>query len=209
MAVHGEDRLVAVGDVFHEILDELLHLRRGGIAHGIGDVHGSSSRADGGVDHLHKEIPVGACGVLGGKLDVRAVFLCVGGHRRGGFQHLVRGHLELVLHVEGARGDEEVDAGIRGLFHRVPGSVDVQDVGTCKRGDGTIPDGAGDGLYGLIVSGGGDGEACLDDVDLHLLEAFCDLDLLLKVHGAAGGLLAVSQRGVENYDLIHENDSNS
>ena len=56
----------------------------------------------------------------------------------------------------------------------------------------------GNGAHRLEVAVRGDGEARLDDVDAHGVEAVGDLELLLERHGRAGALLAVAQRGVED-----------
>ena len=61
---------------------------------------------------------------------------------------------------------------------------------------------AGDGLHRLEVAGRGDGEAGLDDVHAEVLEGAGDLELLGQVHAAAGALLAVAQRGVEDDDAV-------
>ena len=45
------------------------------------------------------------------------------------------------------------------------------------------------------------GKAGLDDVDAHARELLGDLELLGLVHGGAGRLLAVAQRGVEDLDV--------
>jgi hypothetical protein len=56
----------------------------------------------------------------------------------------------------------------------------------------------------LEVVVGGDGKAGFDDVDAQLRELLGEGDLLLDVHGEAGGLFAVSQGGVENDDAAHK-----
>src|SRR3989442_582649 len=49
----------------------------------------------------------------------------------------------------------------------------------------------------------GDGEARLDDVDVQAGELLRHLELLLRVHGKSGGLLAVPERRVEDDDPVH------
>ena len=55
-------------------------------------------------------------------------------------------------------------------------------------------------LDALEIALARDREACLDDVDAHLVEQLGDFELLLEGHGGAGALLAVAQGGVENDD---------
>ena len=71
-----------------------------------------------------------------------------------------------------------------------------------QAGDDGILDAASDRLHGLEVAFRGDREAGLDDVDAHLVQEIGDLQLLFQVHGGAGALLAVAQRGVEDQDAI-------
>ena len=57
---------------------------------------------------------------------------------------------------------------------------------------------AGDRLDRLEVTGRGDREAGLDDVDTETAELVRDLQLLLGVQGDARRLLAVAQRRIED-----------
>jgi hypothetical protein len=59
-----------------------------------------------------------------------------------------------------------------------------------------------DRLHALEVADGGDGEAGLHHVDAELGQRLGHAQLLLEVHGEAGRLLAVAQRGVEDDDAV-------
>ena len=61
---------------------------------------------------------------------------------------------------------------------------------------------AGDGADGVGVAVGGDGEAGFEDVDAEGGELVGHAELFVVVHGAAGGLLAVAEGGVEEDDLV-------
>ena len=61
-------------------------------------------------------------------------------------------------------------------------------------------DRAGDLAHRLEIARRGDREAGLDHVDAQIHERLGDLQLLVEIHAAAGRLLAVAQRGVENDD---------
>ena len=61
---------------------------------------------------------------------------------------------------------------------------------------------AGDGADGLGVAVGGDGEAGFEDVDAEGRELMGHAQLFGVVHGAAGGLLAVAEGGVEEVDAV-------
>ena len=60
----------------------------------------------------------------------------------------------------------------------------------------------GDGADGVEVAVGGDGEAGFEDVDAERGELVGHAELFGVVHGAAGGLLAVAECGVEEDDLV-------
>ncbi len=82
--------------------------------------------------------------------------------------------------------------------HRVPGSVDVGDVGARQAGDDRAFHRPGDLLHRLEVAGRGDREARLDHVHAQARELLRDLELLLRVERDPRRLLAVAQRRVED-----------
>ena len=147
--------------------------------------------------------PVGAGGVLGGKLDVIAIALGVGDHLADAVDDLLARHLELVLHVDVARRKEDVDAGVVGLLHGVPRRVDIALGAARERGDRAVRHRGGDGLHALVVHRRRDGEARLDHVDAQLFKLAGHFDLFRQIHAAAGGLLAISQGRVKNFNAFH------
>src|SRR5690606_20823680 len=70
---------------------------------------------------------------------------------------------------------------------------------TCNRRPLAAP---GDLLHRLEIALARDREACLDDIDAHLVKDIGDLKLLLRRHGGAWRLLAVAQRRVKDDDAI-------
>jgi len=68
----------------------------------------------------------------------------VGGHDGGLFQHLFRAHFQLVLHMQGRCGDEQMDARVRGMLNSIPGAVDILVSGAGEGSDGTIFHSPGD-----------------------------------------------------------------
>ncbi len=52
------------------------------------------------------------------------------------------------------------------------------------------------------VAVGGDGEAGFEDVDAEVRELVRHAQFFVVVHGAAGGLLAVAEGGVEEDDFV-------
>src|SRR5207244_2922596 len=103
----------------------------------------------------------------------------------GAAQDLFLGHLELVLAMDGAGGEEDVDARLRRVLEGGGGAVDVGGVAAGEAADDGTVELAGDGLDGLEVARRGDGEDGLDDFDAELLEGVRDLEFLREVHAAA------------------------
>ena len=85
-----------------------------------------------------------------------------------------------------------------GVLDRLGGAVDVRRVAAGQAADDRPVDLAGDRLHRLEVAGRGDREAGLDHVHAEVGEGAGHLQLLAQVHAAAGALLPVAQRGVED-----------
>src|SRR5205085_12082287 len=96
---------------------------------GVGDVQGGGAGLHRCPQHLQHEVEGRAGGVLGAELDVVGVLPGPGHARADGGQHLGLVHLEHVLQVLGAGGDEDVDAAPVGVAQRVPTAVDVGHLG--------------------------------------------------------------------------------
>ena len=80
---------------------------------------------DGRLDHLAEEIGLGPGGVLGRELDVRAIARRPPHARHRLANDLVLVHLQLVLAMDGAGGQEDVDPRPLGRTHGFPSAVDV------------------------------------------------------------------------------------
>ena len=117
-------------------------------------------------------------------------------------QRLRAGDAELGFEVQVAGGEKGVDA-VRGRgFHGARGGFDVAAPAAGERGDARAANLARNGLHAAQVAIGRDGETGFDDIDAESGEPVGEAQLLLVVHGAAGGLLAVAQGGVEEEDLF-------
>ena len=95
-----------------------------------------------------------------------------------------------------------MNAALPRRLDRVGADVDVFRLRSGEPADHRILRPPGDLLDAFEVALARDGEACLDDVDAHLVEQLGDFELLLEGHGGAGALLAVAQGGVENDDAV-------
>ena len=173
-------------------------LDRHGEADRVGDVEGAGAVVDGSLEHVAHEVEVGAGGVLRRKLDVFGVLTGPGHGRDRLVQHLRGAHAQLVLHVGGAGGDEDVDAPLLGRLDGLPAAVDVLVGGAGQAADDRATHRRSDGMHGVEVALAGDWEASLDVVDAQACQLVGDLELLADVQGDARGLLAVAEGGVED-----------
>ncbi len=130
----GRGDVVAL-DLAADVLDQGAEVPRDAVADGVGDVQRGGAGVDRGLQHLEHEVQRGAGGVLGAELDVAGVLGGPGHAAAGGGQHLGPVHLQHVLHVLGAGGDEDVDAGPLGVAQGVPAPVDVGHLGAGQAGD--------------------------------------------------------------------------
>jgi hypothetical protein len=203
VAVDGDVHLVDARHVFAQVGDEVAHLLGRGVAHGVGDVQRGGAGGDGVGVALGQESPVGAGGVLGGELDVVALGLGVGHHLADAVQHLLAGHLSLYSMWMSLVARKTWMRGCLASLHRLPRRVDVALGAAGQAGHGAVVHRGGDGLHALEVHGGGDGEAGLDHIHAQGVQLPGHLHLLTEIHAAAGGLLAVPQGGVKNFDASH------
>ncbi len=154
------------------------------------------------VQTLGHELPIAARGVLGRKLDIVQMLARARDRPGGRVEHVLAGHVELVLEMDIRSRDEDMDTGTGRLVHRLERLVNVLLAGAREAQYHGFGHGLGDALHGLEVAGRGRCEAGLDNIDVEPFELARDRDLLLDVHGCAGRLLAVAQRGVEDPDVV-------
>jgi len=200
--MHGEHRLVGIGDALEQLADGVGVLVRNGVADGVRNVDGTCAGVDGSLDDSAEEIDLRAPGVLAGKLHVGAQAARLFHRAHCLLHHLVRLHAQLVLHVDRAGGDKGVDAPGVGAGQRFGSAFDVGIDGARQAAHGAVLDVVGDQLHRGEIAGAGDGEARLDHVYLQPLQRPGDAQLFLTGHGRAGTLLAVAQGGVEDDDAI-------
>ena len=125
VAVHREPHAVDAAHVLAQVAEQLRELVRHRVADGVGDVDGGGAGRDRRLDHLRQELELGARGVLGRELDVLAQ-LARALHALGrGAQDLLLRHVELVLAMDRAGGEEHVDALARRRLERPRRELDV------------------------------------------------------------------------------------
>ena len=200
MAVHGELGVLELGAEPRDLSEELRVLVGEAVADGVGEVDRRRAGPDGLAADARRELGLRAGGVLAGELDLVREAARVAACPAGLFDDLLGIEAELALHVDGAGGDEDVDARPARVREGLGGGVDVFLARARERGDGGTLDCGGDCPDAFEVSRRGDREPCLDDVDSEPLELRPDLHLLVRRERDAGRLLAVAQRRVEDRD---------
>ena len=201
VAVDADDG--AAADAVDDRGDERPELGRDGVADGVGDVDRGGAGIDDRLVDAQQELRVGARGILGAELDlgVRAERLAaVADPLHGRRQRLLAGDAQLVLEVDVAGGDEDVQVRPLGDADGLHGPLRVAVAAARQGRHGHALGLLGDAVDRLPVAGRGGREAGLDDVDVEAHELAGDLQLLLGGEPGAGRLLTVAQRGVEDAD---------
>ncbi len=202
VAVHRQPHLVDARHVLAQVAEQLAEFVRHRVADRVRNVDGGGAGLDGRRDHAREEIEFGARGVFGRELHVVAE-LARDLHAFDGAAHdLVLRHVELVLAVDRAGGEEHVQAVPRRGLERLRGrsmSARVQRASPAMIGPCTSRATA---LTDFEVAARGGGKARLDDVDAQVRQRPRHPQLFRLRHAAAGRLLAVAQGGVENQHSI-------
>ena len=200
VAVHADHRPVDVGHAFPQAFDHVMHLRRCGIAHGVGDVDGGRTGVDDRFHNAAEEVDLRSCGILGGKLHVTAIGASPPHARHGPRKHLVFIHPQLEFAVDRTRCQEDVNPRLGRMLERLPGPIDVGIIASRQPADRGRRDCFGNVADAGEVAGRGDRKAGLDDIHPQLHEGLGDLQFLGEVHARPGRLFAVAERGVEDPD---------
>ena len=203
VAVDGDDGGIA--DPVLDPADERPELGRDRVAHGVRDVERRGAGLGDGLVDVEQEVVLGARRVLGRELDLGVAAQRLAGplhpaHRFG--EGLLAADAQLVLEVDVARRDEQVEVRALGDADGLDGPLRVAVLAARERRDGDPalrllrdpPD-------RLEVAGRRGREAGLDDVHLEPRELARDLQLLRGGQAGAGRLLAVAERRVEDPDL--------
>ena len=153
---------------------------------------------------MAEEIHLGTHRVLGGKFHVVRVFQCQFHRIDRSLHHLFGLHAQLLFHVDGAGGDEGMDAPARMAVlgrraDRLACRAHVALEGACQGTHPGIPDDRGDRPDRFGVTGTGRSKAGLDDIHTQAFQLARDAYLLVLGHGRTRTLLAVAQGGIE-YD---------
>ena len=202
MAVDAEHHALDPADGLPQVPDDGGVVARHGVADRVRDVQRRGPGLHRLLDDFGQEVQFRPGGVFRRELHVLDQIAGAADALDGPADDLLRRHLELELAVDGTRGQEDVDARPGGVLHGEAGPVDVGRVAPGQAADDRPVDLPRDRLDRLEVAGRGDGEAGLDHVHAQVAQRPSHVQLLGQVHAAAGRLLAVAQRGVEDGDAV-------
>jgi hypothetical protein len=144
------------------------------------------------LDDLAQDGHFRAGGVLGRELDVGTLRAGVLHRRDRQLQNLVFGLLQLVLHMDLRRGQEDMHAGPDRILDRIVRRVDVLFDGTRQPAYGRSFDVPRDRLHRLEVARTRHGKSRLDDIDAQHGELPGYLELLIDIEARARALLPVA-----------------
>src|SRR5690606_35523261 len=119
VAVHRDRRLVDVRHPVPDHADQVGELLGIGVADRVRDVDRGGAGFDRALDAAAQGVVLGARAVLARRFDVVAVVARPGDAVDHRLVHLLRGHLQLDPHVQGAGRDVGVDALARGRLQRL------------------------------------------------------------------------------------------
>ena len=203
MTVDRKADLVDAAHVLAQVAEQLREFIRDGVADRVRNVDRARTGLDGRFHDLGQELQLGAGSILGRELHVLAQFARQLHALDGRAQDFFLRHVELVLAMNGARGQEHMNAVLRGAACRAFAASSMS-----SRLQRARPQMIGP-LYlaryridRFPIPPRGGGETRLDDIDTELGKRACDPQLFRLGHAAAGRLLAVAQRGVENQDSV-------
>ncbi len=188
---------------------EVAELGRNRVPDRVRDVHRGRARVDDRLVDSQQELGVRARGVLGAELDlsVAAKALTPVAHpAHGGSKRLLPGHAQLVLEVDVARGDEDMEMRALGGEQRLHGPLRVAVAAPGEPGHRHALRLARDPLDRLEVARRRRREAGLDHVHVEPDQLPRDLDLLGDRETGTRRLLAVAKGGVEDPDRTRDGD---
>jgi len=199
VAVHGDRRALDVGDVLTDVGDHHPELVGLGEATRVGDVDGCRARLDDRFQHLAHVRPVRPRGVHRRELDVFGIATRALHHLDGAVLGLLAAQPELRLQVNVGGREEGVDARPLGGANRFPALVDVRGHCPGEAGDDRSAYLTSNRLHRGEIVGARGGEAGFDDVHAEPRELLRQRQLLRGRQRKAWRLLAVTQRGVEEF----------
>ncbi len=173
------------------------------VADGVWKVDDFRAGLGSGFGHFAEVFDIAAACVFGGKFHFLSVLATETHHFAHLSERFVSFDAQLVLQVEIGGGEKNVEPGMDGRFDGAESGVNIFLTSSRERRHFTVADFAGHRADSLQISRRCDGESRFDNVNAELFELARQAKLFIPVHREAGGLLAVTQRGVEDVDRVH------
>ena len=130
-------------------------------------------------------------------------FLAQADRLHRGVQHLIPRHSELVLQMNIGSGDENMDARILGLLHRLQRSIDIPLLRPRQAENPRPRHFLTNAHHRVKIALRRSREARLDDIDAQLFQLPGNNNFLFHGHARAGRLFAIPQRRIKNsYSII-------
>ena len=202
VAMRRPDHLVGIGDSLDQAAEQRAIFVRVGITDRVRNIDRGRAALDGDIDTFAQEVELGARCIFCAPLDIVDEVAGLADRPADSFQHGIRPHLQLVLHVYGAGGDESVDTRARSVVDGFAAARDVLLGRTGEAADDGVFRAAGDLADGGKVAFGRSGETGFDHVDTHVFHQCGEFEFFAMGHGGARRLLAVTQSGVEDTDMV-------
>ena len=203
VAMHAQDRVVDVLHVRPQVGDQRGVLLWNRVADRVGDVDRRGPGLDRGPDDAGQEFRLGARAVLRRKLDVAGVGFRQRHPLARQADDFIHRLLQFEFAVDRGRGQKDVDAAaFAGGLDGGGGGFDVFGHAPREPADHRAFDLGGDRLDSFEIPVADDREPGLDHVHVHAGELAGDFHFFPQVHTGARALLPVTQRGVENDDLV-------
>ena len=198
VAVGGEDCLVDVIDVLHQVLDFRTVLVGQTVARSIGDVHHRGTRLDDGFHHASQVFVLGTTRILGIKFHIIHITAGIlhGSHRT--LDDFLTIGVELILDVGVGSTDTRMDSLVLGKAEGIRSHVNVLLHGTGQGTDGGPCHRLGYFNHRIEVARAGDGETRFNHIHAQSLQLLGYLYFLYRIQLTSRHLFAVAERRVEN-----------
>jgi len=204
MGGEGDVFLADDGELFDQVREDFAVALGRGIADGVREINRRGAGLDGGLGDLFQEIEFGAAGIFGGEFDIAGVGQGLFNRLDADADDFFLALAEFEIAMDFGGGAEDVNARALGALDGFAGAFDVfGSTAGQAAADGPCHF-SGDGLNGFEIARRGDREAGLDDVHAKSFELMGNFQFFLEIEGGAWGLLAISQRGVEDPYVFHD-----
>ncbi len=144
--------------------DQLVHLVRSRVTHGVGDVERHRTGPHHFRKQFHQELRLATGRVFRTELHIVCEALSVFHRRDRRLEHLLRLHLELELHVQRTGCEKGVDAPVFRVLQRLNPTVDVADRRTAQGHYGRPLALLANGLHTFKITGRTGSKSRLNDI---------------------------------------------